>query len=97
MAYLIANLAYLLSLLCDVTAFLLIMEWLVHVLPGAWLNSVRRGLFEIVFPLLKFSDQFLSFRLDSFNARGFLTAVLLLAINWLGIPWLVAFSYSLRD
>ncbi len=96
MAYLLANLAYLLSLLSDLTAFLLIMEWLVHVLPGAWLNPVRRGLFEIIFPLLKFSDRFLSFRLDSFNARGLLTAVLLLAVNWFGIPWLVVFSYSLR-
>lgn len=96
MAYLIADIAYLLSLLCDLGAFLLIVEWIVHVLPGAWLNPVRRGLFEISFPVLKWSDRFLSFQLDSFNSRGLLTALLLLIISCYGVPWLVVFSYSLR-
>jgi uncharacterized protein YggT (Ycf19 family) len=96
MGYLIADLAYLLAILCDLGAVLLIVEWLVHVLPGAWLNPIRRGLFKLCFPLLKLSDQFLPFRWDSFNARGLLTAFLLLAISRCGIPWLVVFSYSLR-
>lgn len=96
MGYCIADLAYFFALLCDLCAFLLIVEWLVHVLPGAWLNPVRRGLFEVSFPLLKWSDRFLSFRLDSFNARGLLTALLLLVISFCGVPWLVVFSYSMR-
>lgn len=96
MGYFISNLAYLLALLCDLGAFLLILEWLVHVLPGAWLNPARKALFEISFPLLKWSDKFLSFKMDSFNARGLLTAVLLLAISFCGLPWVVVLSYSMR-
>jgi hypothetical protein len=96
MAYLIADFAYLLSFICDLGAFLLIVEWLVHVLPGPWLNPVRRMMFEISYPLLKWSDRFFSFQADSFNARGLLTAILLLVISYCGIPWLVVFSYSLR-
>lgn len=97
MAYLISNLAYLLTLICGLGAFLLVLEWLVHTLPGAWLNPVRKGLFEISFPLLKWSDRFFSFRLDSFNARGLLTAIFLLAVGFCGVPWLVILSYSMRS
>lgn len=97
MAYLISNLAYLLALICDLGAFLLILDWSVHALPGAWLNPARKGLFELSFPLLKWGGRFLSFRLDSFNARGLLTAVLLLVISFCGLPWLVVLSYSLRS
>ena len=96
MAYFISDLAYFLSFLCDLGALLLIVEWLVHALPGAWLNPVRKGFFELSFPLLQWSDRFLSFRLDSFNARGLLTALLLLAVGFCGIPWLVVLGYSLR-
>ena len=96
MTYLISNLAYGLSLLCNLGAFLLIVEWLVHTLPGAWLNPLRRGLFGICFPLLKWSDRLLSFRLDSFNVRGLLTALFLLTLSFCGIPWLVVLGYSLR-
>lgn len=96
MGYLIADISYFLSFLCDLGAFLLILDWIVHVMPGAWLNRVRRGMFEVSFPLLKWSDRFLSFQLDSFNSRGLLTAILLLVVSCCGIPWLVVLSYSLR-
>lgn len=96
MAYLISNLAYVLAVICDLGALLLILEWLAHVLPWARLNPVRKRLFEFSFPLLKWSDRFLSFQMDSFNARGLLTAVLLLVISFCGLPWLVILSYSMR-
>lgn len=96
MGYLIADLSYFLVLLCDLGAFLLVLEWSAHVLPGAWINPFRRGLFNLSFPLLKWSDRFFSFRWDSFDARGLLTAILLFVISHCGIPWLVVYSYSLR-
>ena len=96
MGYLIADFAYLLAVLCDLGAVLLILEWLLHVLPGGTLNPIRRGLFALTFPLLKWSDRFLSFRWDTFNSRGLLTAVLLLAVSRCAVPWLVLFSYTLR-
>jgi hypothetical protein len=96
MGYYIADLAYFLVLLCDLGALLLILEWLVHVLPGGWLNPVRKVLFEVSFPLLKWSDNFLSIRWGTFNSRGLLTAVLLLVLSRCAIPWLIFFSYTLR-
>lgn len=96
MGYLISDLAYLVALFCNLGALLLVVEWLVHALPGAWLNPLRRGLFEISFPILKFSDRFLSFQMDSFNSRGLLAALLLLAIGHYGVPWLVVYGFSVR-
>ena len=96
MGYFLADLAYLLTLLCDLGALLLFLEWLVHALPGGWLNSVRKGLFEASFPLLKWSDNFLSLRCGTFNSRGLVTALLLLILGRCAIPWLVFFSYTLR-
>lgn len=96
MGYLIADLAYFIALLCHLGAFLLVFEWLTHALPGAWLNSLRRGLFEILFPILKFSYRFLSFRLESFDSRGLLAAFLLLAIGHYGVPWMVMIGFTMR-
>jgi hypothetical protein len=96
MAYLAADLAYLLLLLCDLGAFLLILEWLVHLLPGAGLNPMRRVLFRISFPFLRWSDRYCVMKWGSFHSRGLLLAVFLVAIGRYGIPWLVLFSFSLR-
>ena len=96
MAYFIADLAYLLALLCDFGAFLLVLEWLVHLLPGAGLNPVRRALFQLSYPLLKWNERFLVPRWGSFNSRGLLTAFLLLVISRYGVPLIVLYSYSLR-
>ena len=92
----IADLAYLVALFCNLGALFLALEWLAHALPGAWLNPLRRNLFGITFPILKFSDRFLSFRLDSFDSRGLLAALLLLAIGHYGVPWLVMYGFSVR-
>ena len=89
-------LAYLLTVLLDLAAVLLILEWLVHLLPGAGLNFARRGLFLATYPLIKWSDGFFSIRRGSFNSRGFFTAVLFLLLSRYGIPWLVLWGYSLR-
>lgn len=96
MAFLVSDFAYGLSFLCNLGAFVLILEWLTHTLPGAWLNPVRKGLFELAFPFLRWSDRFFTFRMDSFNARGLLMAILFLAVSFCGIPWLVVLSYSVR-
>ena len=95
-AFLIADLAYGIDLACDVVAFFLALEWLVHLLPGAGLNPVRRALFLTVFPFLKFSDRFFTIKNGSFNARGLLTAFLLILIARYGASLLVLFSYSMR-
>ena len=94
--YAIADISNLLVLFCNLAAYLLICEWLLHVLPGAGLNFARRALFKASFPLLKLSDGFLTLKWRSFNSRGLLMAVLLLLISRYGVPWLVLFSYSLR-
>ena len=96
MGYFVADLAYLLALFCDLGALLLVLEWLAHVAPGGWLNPIRKGLFEASFPLLKWSDRYLSIRWDTFNSRGLLLAVLLIVISRCAVPWLVYFSYTLR-
>ncbi len=95
-AFLIADLGYGLALLCNAAALFLTLEWLVHLLPGAGLNPVRRTLFLISFPFLKFSDRFFTIKNGSFNARGLLTAFLLILIARYGASLLVLFSYSLR-
>ena len=96
MGYLLAGTAYLLALLLNLAAFLLFAEWLVHSLPGAGMNGIRRFLFQAAFPLLKWSDDFLSVKSPLFNSRGLLTGFLLLIIDRCALPWLVILSYSLR-
>lgn len=94
--YVIADISYLLALFCNLAAYLLILEWFVHVLPGAGLNFARRALFNASFPLLKLSDRFFALKWGFFNSRGLLTAVLLLLVSRYAVPWLVFFSYSIR-
>jgi hypothetical protein len=96
MATLIADFAYLLILFLDAIALLLILEWLSHLAPGAALNSIRRVLFQLCLPFLKWSNRFFSVQSPFFNSRGLLTALLLIAIGRYGVPWLILLSYSLR-
>ncbi len=96
MAYLIADLAYLLAIVCNLEAFILVLEWLVHLFPGAGLNPIRRTLFRISFPFLQWSDRYFEIKVDFFNSRGLLLAVLFLIISLYGVPWLVLFSFSMR-
>ncbi|HEY5037475.1 MAG TPA: hypothetical protein VIJ93_00225, partial [bacterium] len=83
-------------LFLDVMALLLIVEWLSHLAPGAVLNPIRRVLFRLCLPFLKWSDHFFSVQSPFFNSRGLLTALLLIAIGRYGVPWLILLSYSLR-
>jgi len=96
MAYFIADLAYLLVIGCYLLAFLLVLEWLFHELPGSGLNFARRALFRISLPWLKWCEQFFSLKVGSFNSRGLFMALLFLVISRYGLPWLILFSYSLR-
>ena len=96
MAYLIADLAYLLAILCDLGAFLLVLEWLIHVLPGAGLNPIRRGLFRLSLPFLQWCDRCFIVKWGSFNSRGLILAALFLIVARYGVPWLVLLSFSLR-
>jgi hypothetical protein len=96
MAILLSDFFYFLTFLLDLTALVLILEWVLHFVPGAPLNGVRKLVFNLTFQLLFWSERFFSIRLGSFNSRGLLTAGLLLAVSCLGIPWLIIFSYSLR-
>jgi hypothetical protein len=96
MVNLIADLSYILAVALNLAALLLVLEWLVHFLPGAWLNFARKGFFNATFPLLKWNESFLSFEWGSFHSRGLLMAVLFVALSRYGVPWLVLLSYSLR-
>jgi hypothetical protein len=96
MAYFTADMAYVLEVLFNLGAFLLFLEWLVHLLPGAGLNPVRRGLFRISFPLLQWSDRYCAVKWGTLNSRGILLAALLLMVGRYGVPWLILFSFSLR-
>ena len=92
----IAGLAYLGIMVCDIMAFLLVLEWLAHLMPGAGLNPIRRSLFLMLYPLLKLSDRFLSFKWPGGGTRGLFAALLLALISHYGLPWIVLFSFSLR-
>ena len=96
MAYLISDGAYLLAFLLNIAGLLLMAECVLHWVPGTALNPLRRAFFQICFPLLNFSDMFLSIRWDRFHSRGLLTAILLFLISYIGVPWLVYFSFALR-
>ena len=96
MAFFLSDFNYLLTALLDMAGLLLVLEWLFYFLPGASLNGIRKVLFYITYPLLGWSDRFFSIRFDLFNSRGLFTALLLWGVSYLGVPWLILFSYSLR-
>jgi hypothetical protein len=95
-ASVLAAVAYLLLPICQVLAFLLCLEWVLHAVPGAGLNPVRRGLFLSLFPLLSLSERFFSIEIGKFRSRGLLLALSLSIIGRYGVPWLVLASYGLR-
>jgi hypothetical protein len=97
MAFLISDFAYLLTVLLDLTALLLILEWFFYFMPGAAFNGVRKIFFYLTYSLLGWSDRFFSVRLGLFNSRGLFTALLLWGVGYLGVPWLILLSYSLRS
>ncbi len=97
MAYLIADLAYFLAILCNLGTFLLMLEWLVHLLPGAGLNPIRRGLFRASFPFLQWCDRYFAVKWGSFNSRGLLLAFLFFVLGRYGVPCLILFSFSFRN
>ena len=96
MAFILADMAYLLAVLLDLAAFLLFAEWLVHSLPGSGLNGIRRVLFRATLPLLKWSDSLFTTQWGGLSFRGLGIAVLLLLLEHCAVPWLVLLSYSLR-
>jgi hypothetical protein len=96
MAYMLADIAYLTAVLCNLAALLLLLEWLAHFLPGVGLNPIRRMLFLVTFPMIRFSDRFFPIKWGGFNSRGLLMALFLIMISRYGVPWLVLLSYSIR-
>lgn len=90
------NIVYVLTALLDLTAFVLALECLSFNLSGSQWNGLRKALFNLTYPLLLWSENFFSLRLGRFNTRGLLTALMLLLVSYLGLPWLVILSYSLR-
>jgi len=97
MAFLLSEFAYLLTALLNLMALLLILEWFFYFMPGAPFNRVRKMFFYLTYPLLGWSDRFFSVRLGLFNSRGLFTALLMWGVGYLGLPWLILFSYSLRS
>src|ERR1700679_3596125 len=97
MAFLLSDFAYLLTALLNLTALLLILEWFFYFMPGASFNGVRKIFFYLTYPLLGWSDCFFSVRLGLFNSRGLFTALLMWGVGYLGVPWLILFSYSLKN
>lgn len=96
MGYLLSDIAYLLAFLAYVAIFLLVLEWFVHFAPGAGLNPLRRGLFQWTFPLLRFSERYLSFRWGAFETRGLLLAFCLWALSRAMVTWIAWMGFSLR-
>jgi hypothetical protein len=96
MVTVILNSVYLLTALIDLVAFVLVLECLAFNLSGSQWNGVRKVLFNLTYPLLLWSENFLSLRLGRFNTRGLVTALLLLVVSYLGLPWLAFLGYSLR-
>ena len=91
----IAYFIYALTLVLHAIAFILILEWAVHWLPGAFWNPLRRALFRFSYPFLKAGEIF-GVRWGNFDATPLVAAALLLLVTRWGLPWLVLLSYSLR-
>jgi len=96
MTSIFSNFAYLLTVLLDLISFVLILEFVFYFVPSALLNKIRKALFRLTFPWLSWSDRFFSVRIGLFNSRGLFTALLLWGVSYLGVPWLIILSYSLR-
>jgi hypothetical protein len=97
MTSILSDFAYFLTILLDLIGLILVLECLFYFVPIASLNGTRKVFFYLTFPLLSWSDRFFSVRMGLFNSRGLLTAILLWSISYLGMPWLILLSYSLRS
>jgi hypothetical protein len=96
LASLIADAAYLMSAgLCGM-AWILILGWVLHFVPGWRLNRVRRFFFRFSRPLLQWGEAHYPLRFASLEATPILLAVLLLALCRYGVPWLVLLSFAIR-
>lgn len=93
---LLRSFGYLLSLGAYAVVFLLSLEWLVHSLPGAGLNPLRRTLFQVAYPILRTSDRYFPLSFGNWNARGLLVAVVLWVLAKGLIPWVVWAGYTLK-
>jgi hypothetical protein len=96
MGMIISNTVCVLTALLDLTALVLVLECLSFNLSGSQWNGIRRGFFTLTYPLLSWSEKGFSIRLGNFNSRGLLMALLIFMVGYLGLPWLVILSYSLR-
>ena len=93
---LIRSFGYFLTLGCYAVIFLLVLEWLVHNLPGAGLNPLRRALFHAAFPVLRSGDRYFPLALGNWSARGLLAAVVLWIVAKGLIPWVVWAGFALK-
>lgn len=93
---LLRSFGYLLSFGTYVIVFLLALEWLVHTLPGAGLNPLRKMLFQVAYPILRTSDRHFPLSFGNWNARGLLAAVVLWVLAKGSIPWVVWAGFALK-
>jgi hypothetical protein len=96
MAILLSNFIYFFYVFLNLAAFVLVLEWFFYFMPGQQLNGIRKTLFNLSFPLLSCSERFFSIRWGRFHSRGLLMAFLFWMLGYLGLPWLILYSYSLR-
>ena len=96
MAIFLSSLGYVLLIVLNLMAFILILEWLFYSLPGSAFNGIRKILFRVSYPFLSWGERFFTIRWASFNSRGLLTALLLWTMSYLGVPWLILYGYFLR-
>jgi uncharacterized protein YggT (Ycf19 family) len=92
---LLRSFGYLLTLGGYLLMALLILEWLIHYLPGVGLNPVRRTLFRVTFPMLQLSDRYFPLALGSLNFRGLLLALVLWGLVKGFVPWVIWAGFSL--
>ncbi len=88
--------AFFLVLLCYGYSLILMMEWLIHALPGSFLNPIRRFFFYLGFPLLKIGRGWFSLQWHGFDSRGLGLAFALWMIGRFGVPWLVIWGFTLK-
>lgn len=93
---LIRSLGYLLDLGASVLILLLVLEWLVHTIPGASLNPLRRSLFRMTFPFQKLSDSLLPTAIGPMTVRGLWMAFGFWALTKGLVPWVIWAGFALK-
>jgi hypothetical protein len=81
---------------CYGYALILMMEWLVHALPGSSLNPFRRFFFYLGYPFLKIGRGWFSFQWNGFDSRGLGLSLALWMMGRFGVPWLVLWGFTLK-